>query len=35
MVGKDRRGRLAVLNRPSDGGQRYVADAVVVKSRKP
>ena len=35
MVGRTRAGKLALLNRASDGRQRSVADALVVKYRKP
>jgi hypothetical protein len=35
MVGRSRAGKLAVLNRPSDGRQRNVADALTVTYRRP
>jgi hypothetical protein len=35
MVGAGRNGGRRVLNAPSDGSQRYVADALGVKYRKP
>ena len=35
MVGRDREGDVRVLNRPSDGSQRYVADGIAVLFKKP
>jgi hypothetical protein len=35
MAGRDRKGDVRVLNRPSDGEQRYVADGIAVLFRKP
>ena len=35
MAGRDRKGDLRVLNKPSDGSQRYVADGIAVLFRKP
>jgi Phosphodiester glycosidase len=35
MVGKNRRGRTAVLNTPSDGFQRWVANAVAIEYHRP
>ena len=35
MVGKNRRGRVSVLNDPSDGFQRWVANGISVTYRKP
>ncbi len=35
MVGRGRNGGLTVLNTPSDGSQRYLADAIGVKYRRP
>ena len=35
MVGRNRRGKVAVLNTPSDGGQRRVANAISVRYRSP
>ena len=35
MAGRDRGGDLRVLNKPSDGSQRYVADAIAVQFKKP
>ena len=35
MVGRDREGDVRLLNRPSDGSQRYVADGIAVRYKKP
>ncbi|GAA1140227.1 phosphodiester glycosidase family protein [Nocardioides aquiterrae] len=35
MVGRNRKGRTAVLNTPSDGFQRWVANAVAIEYHKP
>jgi hypothetical protein len=35
MAGRDRKGDVRVLNKPSDGEQRYVADGIAVLFRKP
>ncbi len=35
MVGRDRAGDVRLLNRPSDGSQRYVADGIAVLFKKP
>jgi exopolysaccharide biosynthesis protein len=35
MVGRDRRGRVRVLNKPSDGSQRAIPEGIAVIYRKP
>jgi hypothetical protein len=35
MVGRNRRGKTAVLNTPSDGFQRWVSNAVAIEYHKP
>jgi hypothetical protein len=35
MAGRDRQGDVRLLNQPSDGSQRYVADGIAVIYRKP
>ncbi len=35
MVGRDRRGRVRVLNKPSDGSQRSIPEGIAVIYRKP
>jgi hypothetical protein len=35
MAGRDREGDVRLLNQPSDGSQRYVADGIAVLYRKP
>lgn len=35
MVGRNRKGKTAVLNRPSDGFQRWVANAISIRYKAP
>jgi exopolysaccharide biosynthesis protein len=35
LVGRDRRGRVRVLNKPSDGSQRSIPEGIAVIYRKP